>query len=120
MLRRRERFVGSAIAATASGQGSLAFGASVGVTDFYYEIVTAGPAVQYLAIGPLERLYHAGWIGFGYATGGIGGGPYVGYGLYAQYQAEDHRGPNGTWFAVGDTLFWDLTPGTVMYIEADW
>jgi hypothetical protein len=97
----------------------MALGVSTGVTDFFYELLITGPTVKlYGQISP-HRVYGAGWIGVGYAASG-GFGPYIGYSTFIDLESMDHRGENGAWFAVADTLFWDLHQGVTCYIEVDW
>lgn len=110
--------MGSLVVSTASGIGSSPFGMAVGWAEIYAQIVTPGPSVELISFATVPKVYHGGWYGTGYAASG-GFPAYITWGKYMEYAAEDYGGPTGI-VAYGDTLFWDLSLGTTVYLEVDW
>ena len=110
--------LGSVIVPTASGHGSLTLGGTFTITELYGQLVTPGSQVHIYGYSPVRRVFNAGW--YGVATDP--GGTYpdiVFFGKFLEYEADDYRFPTSSTVTV-NRLWWDLTPGTVLFLEVDW
>lgn len=110
--------MGSHIEATASGHGSASLGGDFTVKELYGQLITAGDLVHITGFSPMRRVFNAGWFGVGAAAGG-GYPDILFYGKFLEYEADDHRFETGS-TVVANTLWWDITPGTILFLEVDW
>lgn len=112
----------SYVNATATGQGSHAFGSQVQIADVFVQLVTPGNLVVFDGTAPVRRVHKAGWVGLGAAASGIYNA-FIAWARFLDYETRDfpsesdQTGVITNLVAVADTLWWDFTPGTTAYIE---
>lgn len=101
--------------ATAAGQGHATIGLFGPSGDVYAQLVTLGDWGRAAGVSPVRRLHQAGWLGIGYAADGIYTA-YVNWASFIEYEAIDlHIAGVGAY--IGTELWWDMSPGTVFYVE---
>lgn len=105
----------------ATGRGSLSLGGLQNVTEVYAHIVTPADNAQLSGIVPVRRVWHQCWFGVGFTAtfGPAFGQTAVSWGRYLANETEDFQRQYG-WFALADTLYWDIEAGGVMWFEVDW
>lgn len=108
---------------TASGQGSLVINGGAIQTILEADCLILTPATYAVLTGvaPVRRVHHQAWYGIGFTAGGgpVAGSFVITWAKYVEWESESHTlQPFGQ--PLGDTLFWEVQPGGVMYLEVDW
>jgi len=104
---------------TLSGHGTDSFGGGQSIVDVFLQLTVAGDLVKFDGFPPVRRVHQAGWIGLGFAPSGI----YPDFILWSKFlelEATDLSNLAGDSVIHADTIYWDLTPGTEIYVELIW
>lgn len=108
---------------TASGQGSLSIngGAVQTILEIDCEIITPADFAVLTGVAPVRRVHQQAWWGIGWTAGGgpVAGSFVITWAKYVEWESEQHI-PQPFGQPIGDTLFWDVKPGGVMFFEVDW
>lgn len=110
--------MGSFTASNISGQGSVSLGGLVPAAEFVARLVTPGFFTNFAGPSPVRRTHQIGWIGLTEPPGPFTG-PIVVWHTFVENEYEDKP----IVYAPGndpDTLWWDLTPGTVINVVIYW
>jgi len=106
---------------TASGFGSISLGGTQNVIEVATKVLTMADLAYVRGSSPVRRVYKQAWIGIGFNTTIDGVATFVlNWDHWVRFEAEDIQAGGGAIFAVGDTLYYDVETGGVMYLEADW
>ena len=104
---------------TLIGHGTDAFGGGHSVVDVYLELRVAGDLVRFDGFAPMRRVHQAGWIGLGFTASS----PYpdfITWHKFLELEATDLSNLAGDSVIHADTIYWDCTPGTEIYVELIW
>jgi hypothetical protein len=106
---------------TASGQGSLSLGGVQTVSEVAAYIVTFAPEATVVGVAPVRRVWHQCFFAIGLTASG---GPTSGiffptFWKYLEVETESNPFATGD-LRLADTIYWDVSPGGVMYFEVDW
>jgi hypothetical protein len=108
--------------AGASGAGTdlLSAGASISPLYVFAEVLTPGIRTSFSGTIPSRRVFQAGYIGMGFAPAP----PFVGLILYGGFMLLEAGylfvAEVGSGLPVMDSIFWDLDPGVLVYLQVQW
>jgi hypothetical protein len=105
----------SVVVNPATGQGTQSLGGYFPINDILVYLITPGTFTRIDGHSPFRRIHQAAWIGLG-ATGVSPYPDLVVFGKFLEYEAEDMPTELNASNQV-NTLMWDCTPGTSIYIE---
>jgi hypothetical protein len=106
---------------TATGQGTLSLGGLQDVNEIAARVVTLANEARTYGTSPVRRVFQQAWYGLAVTPGA---GPLAGYVLvtfqkHLELECETTV-LNSFGHLPGDTLYYDVYPGGVMYFEVDW
>jgi hypothetical protein len=102
-----------------TGHGTDAFGGGHSIVDIYLELRTAGDLVRFNGFAPMRRVHQAGWVGFGFAPDTTYP-DFLTWQHFLEVEAFDWSNLAGDSVVHADTIYWDVTPGTTIYVELIW
>lgn len=89
------------------------------MNEVVHFITTKGPLVKSLGHAAPFRTFQAGWLGIGLAANGPTPA-YVTYNRYLDLDAHSQIAPGHFLLAFADTIWWDLSSGTVAVLQVIW
>lgn len=106
---------------TAAGQGSLSLGGLVTVNEVCVHVLAFATGGHRYGVTPVRRYFNQAWYGVGFTPGA---GPTAGlfivtFAKFSEYDTETTLFPTGD-HRPADTLYWDIPPNGLMYLEVDW
>ena len=112
--------MGSVSVEDATGQGSISLGGLVAVNEIAAHIITPADFAVMTGVPGVRRVHQQGWYGVGF-PGTIVGVSMTWLSFWKYIDTESFTSIGLLHDTVpGDTLFWDIRPGGMMYLEVDW
>jgi len=113
--------MGYYVETAASGQGSASLGGLRDVSEIAAGLITLADVADVAGVAPVRRLHHQAWYGVGLTPGG---GPFTGLELITWWKFHELENEttilNSFGHVLADTVYWDVRPGGVIFIEVDW